>query len=404
LWPDHIIEVQSHESTGGHIVWEWHVWDHLIQNADSAKSNFGKVVDHPELIDINYSQIDIPDWNHTNGIDYHADLDQIILSVREFCEFWIIDHSTTTEEAAGHMGGRYGKGGDILYRWGNPNSYKTGTREEQRLFYQHDAQWIRDELVGGGHILVFNNGVGRPKGEYSSVDEIVPPVDQDGNYIHITDFPYGPLEPIWIYTSPVPTDFYSSYISGAQRSPNGNTLICSGETGTFLEVTQDKELVWKYINPVVGSGPIAQGDTIPEEENQPVNHVFRAYRYGPDYSGLAGHDLNPGDPIELYQDQVSNRQLLEPDQFGVLNNYPNPFNGNTNIIFEFPSKTKVKLMITDLLGNQLKIFNLGSSIGGRYAIQWDGKDFQDHPVNSGIYFCRLQFDNHFMTRKMVIIK
>ena len=62
------------------------------------------------------------DWMHSNAVAYNAELDQVLLNVLEFNEFWIIDHSTTTAEAAGHTGGKHGKGGDLLYRWGNPRA------------------------------------------------------------------------------------------------------------------------------------------------------------------------------------------------------------------------------------------------------------------------------------------
>ena len=113
---------------------------------------------------------------------YNADLDQIAVSVWTFSEFWIIDHSTTTAEAASHKGGRSGKGGDLLYRWGNPRAYRAGTKADQKLFRQHNAHWIPKGLPGAGHMLVFNNGGDRPGGSYSSVDEIVLPVDAQGRY------------------------------------------------------------------------------------------------------------------------------------------------------------------------------------------------------------------------------
>ncbi|MBU1701540.1 MAG: aryl-sulfate sulfotransferase [Candidatus Eisenbacteria bacterium] len=302
LWPDHIIEIHPGESSGGSIVWEWHVWDHLIQEEYPEKSNYGVVAEHLELIDINYDQDGFgrADWNHTNGIDYNETFDQIIVSVRQFSEFWIIDHSTTTEEAAGHSGGNSGKGGDLLYRWGNPAAYGAGDRNDQRLFVQHDAQWIAEGLPGEGNVLVFNNGDGRPGGDYSSVDEIIVPVDAMGQYT-LTGQTYGPSGPHWSYMAGNPADFYSSFISGAQRLPNGNTLICQGAHGTFYEVTASSVMLWKYVNPVADSGPLQQGDLIPSTAIANLNAVFRTYRYDSNFPGLRGRDLTPGAPIESYR-------------------------------------------------------------------------------------------------------
>jgi len=198
--PDHIIEVQPTGPTSGDIVWEWHVWDHLIQDYDSSKANYGVVADHPELVDINYRTSSIGDWMHTNSIDYHEEFDQILLSVCYFDEIWVIDHSTTTAEAASHSGGRNGKGGDLLFRWGNPETYRAGSTSDKKLFNQHDATWIDKGYPGAGNILVFNNGVGRQINSYSTVDEIVPPVNDNGIYYLEPGSSYGPENLIWSYT------------------------------------------------------------------------------------------------------------------------------------------------------------------------------------------------------------
>ena len=259
---DALIEVKPTGKTTGDVIWEWHVWDHLIQDHDSSKPNYGKVEAHPELVDINYddsamaslvttkagldklksigylggsptSKVPLrmePDWTHINSVDYNPDLDQLIVSVHGFSEFWIIDHSTTTAEAAGHKGGRSGKGGDILYRWGNPRTYRAGSNEDQKLFHQHNAHWIPKGRPGAGHILLYNNGMRRPGGEYSSVEEIVLPVDATGHYARTEGAPYGPEKPVWSYAAAKKLEFFSATISGAQRLPNGNTLICSGTT------------------------------------------------------------------------------------------------------------------------------------------------------------------------------
>ncbi|HWR27615.1 MAG TPA: aryl-sulfate sulfotransferase, partial [Candidatus Thermoplasmatota archaeon] len=190
--PDKIIEVHPTGTTSGTVVWEWHVWDHLIQDYDSSKANYGVVGNHPELIDINFGDPFVGDWLHTNSVDYNPEFDQILIDIHNFNEVWVIDHSTTTEEAAGHSGGNSGKGGDLLYRWGNPEAYDAGTSNNQKLFFQHDASWIKPGLPGEGHILVFNNGNNRPEGQYSSVDEFAPPVDANGEYYLESGSAYGP--------------------------------------------------------------------------------------------------------------------------------------------------------------------------------------------------------------------
>lgn len=298
LWPDKIIEVQPVGSDSGEIVWEWHIWDHLIQDEDPTKNNYGVVSEHPELLDINCvmnAQMSGADWNHTNGIDYNAELDQIIISLHNMNEFYIIDHSTTTEEAASHSGGNSGMGGDILYRWGNPYNYGAGTKAEQKLYLQHDAQWIPEEYPGEGNILVFNNG-NQQKRPYTTVDEITLPLKNNGTY----DLTSAPNESHWSYNDETPTDFYAVNISGAQRLPNGNTLICDGPSGRFFEVTSDGKTIWQYVNPVAKSGILTQGE--PANDNNPV---FRCYRYAPEYAGLQGKDLTPKGTIELGDEEES---------------------------------------------------------------------------------------------------
>jgi hypothetical protein len=243
VWPDHIIEVHPTGPTNGTIIWEWYVWDHLVQDYDPTKPNYGVVADHPELVDVNYAHVS-PDWLHCNSLDYNAQFDQILISVHNFNEVWIIDHSTTTAEAASHSGGQYGHGGDLLYRWGNPQAYQTAGN--QVFSYQHCVTWIKPGCPGAGHILVFNNGVNR---QYSSVDEFAPPVNATGFYYLEPGTAYGPTTLTWSYVAVPPTSFYSFYIGGAERLPNGDTLICNGASGRFFEVTMGKVMVWEYDNP-----------------------------------------------------------------------------------------------------------------------------------------------------------
>ena len=294
LWSEKIIEIKPVGTQSYTIVWEWYAWDHLVQEFDKYAPDFGVVSENPQLLNLNYSQARIPDWLHFNSIDYNPKLDQILVSIRNFGEFFIIDHSTTTAQAASHSGGKSGKGGDLLYRWGNPRTYNRGGNEEQVLFNQHSPQWIPEGRPDAGKIIVFNNGLGRPGIEYSSVEIIDPPRDEKGNYLLEKDKPFGPVVPEWQYTDSIATNFFSRNISGAQRLSNGNTLICEGANGKFFEVNKNKKIVWKYINPITTTGPVAQGT-----EKIKQNHAFRCTLYEATYPGLKKYILKPGLPIEL---------------------------------------------------------------------------------------------------------
>lgn len=325
LWPDSVYEVRPTHPEGAEIVWEWHAWDHLVQDADPAKPNHGKLADHPGRIDVNAAFVppaqetdeerqkkeqrakqmaalgyggggDAPpepdsktppppkpkdrdksgDWMHTNAVDHHAELDLLVLSSPELCEIFVIDHSTTTAEAATSRGGRYGKGGDLLWRWGDPENYGAGTAADRKLFYQHDPNWIAGD---GARILVFNNGGDRPGGDRSSVDELVLPFDRERGFLGEPGRPFGPAEPAWTYASA--DTFYSAFISGARRLASGNTIVASGAPGRIFEVTPAGEIVWDYLNP-------HGGEVTPTEHSgkAPPLALFRADRYAPEHPGI----------------------------------------------------------------------------------------------------------------------
>ena len=271
-WIGHVIEVKPTGLTSGDIVWEWHIWDHLIQDHDPAADNYGVVGDHPELLDINFmrnlNNVRV-DWLHFCAIDYNEELDQILLTSHALDEVYVIDHGTTTQEAAGHTGGRRGRGGDILYRWGNPRAYGAGDKDDRILFGPHDAHWIPSHCPGAGNILIFNNGLtrGGPGGpKYSTVDEIIPPLDVDGNYTIEAGHAFDPAGPEWEYKADPPTDFFTQNMGGAQRLPNGNTLICEAQSGYIFEVEPDGDIVWDHLN------------VEPDEE---LNQIFKVRRYYP---------------------------------------------------------------------------------------------------------------------------
>jgi len=245
-----ILEIKPNGTKGGDIVWMWNPLDHIIQDFDPSKPNYGVVKDHPELVDINYPRESPNEWQHSNAVAYNAELDQIMITNRNIDELWVIDHNTTTAEAAGHTGGAHGKGGDLLYRWGNPGAYDSGSDSDHILWGPHDAHWIGPGLPGEGNILVFNNGLNmymsRPEGSYSSIEELVPPVNGSGGYNRTQGAAYGPSNTVWRYAAEPAEDFYAWAMGGAQRLPDGNTLICGGSSGRNFEVEPDGDEVWNY--------------------------------------------------------------------------------------------------------------------------------------------------------------
>jgi hypothetical protein len=234
MWPDKIVEVKPTGATTGDIVWEWHTWDHLVQNTKPTAANYQtSIVEHPELININYKAS--KDWQHMNGIHYNPILDQITFSSHNFSEIYVIDHSTTTAEAASHKGGNSGKGGDILYRWGNPAAYEaTGTKI---LNVTHDAHWVPEGSPNAGYLAAYNNnGI---SSSASCADLIDAPVD-GYNYKLTAGQAYEPAS----YSKRQASGGYNSNMGSSQQLPNGNTLICIATSGTINEFSPTGTKLW----------------------------------------------------------------------------------------------------------------------------------------------------------------
>ena len=277
MWSEAILELELVGSNDANIVWEWHLWDHLIQDIDPELPNYGVVADHPELQDINYGNVGSMsdplgpngDWKHLNAIDYNEDLDQIIISSRHHDEIYIIDHSTTTEEAASDSGGNSGKGGNYLYRWGNPQTYGRGDELNHLLSVQHGVNWIQKGFPGSGNIIIYNNEHWMGT---SAVYEIIPPINEDGNYDILDNEPFGPLNINWLHTG----NFHSLIQGGAFRLSNGNTLITATDNAYIFEVTSSNEIVWEY-NFGSGDELIARAQKYPTYY---LNGIFSEYNIG----------------------------------------------------------------------------------------------------------------------------
>jgi hypothetical protein len=333
------------------LVWQWCFADHMITTDPSGtaatapwtdasgRTNAPPIVvadeaefaNYPGRLQVNGVHYTAPsgprtDYQHCNSFDYSPYTGHIAINAKATSEFYVIDHDGTFvpgDFEASAQNAR-GEAGDFLYRWGNPSVYRQGKAPgyydegEQQMYGTHDIQYIRPyhwrppmqasdswaaptaevALPGGGNFLLFDNGCYNPVLAGSKVIEVNPYIlDAAGNtsadLVNPPEAGYtrGDSNQIaWVFAEGI-NDFYSSYISGCGRLPNGNTVVCSGAYGHFFEVTEGKELVWEYINPVISNNfktHISQGDR---------QGVFRCFRYGPGHPALTGKNLTPGNTL-----------------------------------------------------------------------------------------------------------
>ncbi len=281
LWSERVIELSPTDSGSANIVWEWRAWDHLIQDFDSTKANFGVVSEHPERIDINYGSIGNieEDWLHANGIDYSPLKNQILLSVPNYDELWVIDRN---QPANG-----------LVWRWGNPEAYGQGDSDDQKLYFQHSGTWLDAPYLQNspdyGKIGVFNNRNPGTTGPYSSVHIIDPIWQEDDSSYTMDANAFLPLDFDWTWTAPVPTDFFSSGLSNFERLANGNNLILNGRRGEILELTAAGDTAWHYRVPLQNGVAVDQGT----ELGINANILFKARRYPLQFPAFSNVELSP---------------------------------------------------------------------------------------------------------------
>ncbi len=387
VWGEKIVEiVPSSTGTGGTIVWEWSLWDHIIQDWDSSAANFGNVGLSPEKVDLNYANNNgiSADYFHANGIDYNPILDQIVISVRNYDEIWVIDHSTTTQQAAGSTGGNSNKGGDIIYRWGNPEACKNGTIADKKLFGQHNPTWIPAGHRNAGDMLVFNNGY-NDTNQVSRVHRLELPLDTAGNYTRLPNRSFFPDTAVWTYNLPVFVDF----VSGAQSLPNGNILICSGPDGHLYELDSLDQQVWKYVNP---TGP--NGMIISQGSPAASNTLFRAYRYGTSYPAFSNRNLSPRSPIET--NPIASNCTVSTS----LNDHANFLDNNVTII-QNPIINELKIESNTYKDLNIDVYNLT----GKLIFSTQSKEHQIFINTSGwssdLYLIIFNDGNSISTRKVL---
>ncbi len=377
---ERIVELKPDAPGTAIIVWEWKAADHLVQDFDPTKLNYGVIADSPELIDINYDTYNAADPIHFNSIDYDPDLDLILLSARHLSEIFIIDHSTTTLEAASHSGGMYGKGGDLLWRWGNPQAYGAGGPSDQKLFKQHDAKWIEDGFVDEGKISVFNNDGLTGAATNSAVHVLEP--NLVGGVFTSTNGMYDPQDFVWSWEG----DALGETVFGGKKCgvhflENGNALMTQTESGRMIEVNRNGDVVWVYENP--------HGDIIYNQGDTPMsNDFFRVHRYLPTYAGLSGATLTPNGTIEdanLVSDTCSMGLSIAEITSLDIEIAPNPASTVFNITSQF----------------DVQYVRLYNSVG-KLVSEQVGDEISVEDLETGVYLVSIQTDRGMATKRIVI--
>ncbi len=381
IWPEKIIEVQPTGATTGNIVWEWHVWDHLVQNSDNSKSNYQtSIVNHPELLHINYKST--KDWMHMNGIDYNPVLDQIVVSSHNLNEWYVIDHSTTTAQAASHSGGNSGKGGDFLYRWGNPAAYQaSGTAI---LDVTHDAHWIPEGCPNAGYLTGVNNkGATGPK---TTIDQIPTP-RVDYNYSITSGSAYSPAT----YSARHTSTGYTSNMGNSEQFPNGNQMICLATAGTIYEIDAAGNTLWTkstsgatpqahryttcYINNAAPAQPtisLSGGNLMATSAT-----TYQWYYNGNLISGATSQNYTPTQSgiyvvritdangcVYMYSKGFSYSIATSIDELetSLVSVYPNPTNGIVDIDLNYKNPNTVNVNVYDMFGKLMLTIQNSSRI------------------------------------------
>ena len=385
LWSDKLIELEPDGNGGANIIWEWRAWDHLVQDFDSTKLNFGVIADHQNRIDVNYGSTSSQpaDWLHMNAIDYYPFYDsagQITLSIPTFNEVWTIWHDWSFDD-------------ELIWRWGNPAAYARGDSSDQQLFYQHDIHWGNGPGVDPGNpdfpkFFVFNNRVPDSDGVHSEAAIIHPIFDEyEGGYeFDEAAGRWGPETFEWTYTQP---GLSSSGLSSFQRLGNGSNLICSGRTGEIFEITSGLDLAWQYRTPLLGGAPVEQGVELTLNQNL----TFRAERYPTDFEGFEGHDLSSGEVLEINPTPLEacapNVGIgLEPTvSFSI---HPNPTHG------------AVHLQLTEWEGAHIELFDFSARLVMTQQVLAEQTRIDCSSLASGTYIIKVQSSLGLEAQRLVV--
>jgi predicted GH43/DUF377 family glycosyl hydrolase len=177
----------------------------------------------------------------------------------------------------------------------------------------------------------------------------------------------------------------------------------------YVEVSADSGETWYHVGDVfTGIKPRWGVVQIPLNSfcGEGFEIVMVRFRFVSDASGTqAGWFI---DDVEIYKGEietsVENSIHVAPKDFKLHNNYPNPFNPDTQISYDVPGNSHIRIEIFNSLGQQVKTLVSLNQNPGHYEIVWDGTNDQGEKLGTGIYLCKMQGDGFSETTKLLLVK
>jgi hypothetical protein len=129
-------------------------------------------------------------------------------------------------------------------------------------------------------------------------------------------------------------------------------------------------------------------------------------QFAPPGASLAGTRILLSGFWALPSNAMSGRQDLIDVPRGdcLLQNVPNPFGATTRIEYILSGESTVKVSVFNVRGQRVRTLVAATQAPGRHAALWDGLDGEGRAVSPGIYFYRLDTDEHGAIRKMVLAR
>ncbi len=133
-------------------------------------------------------------------------------------------------------------------------------------------------------------------------------------------------------------------------------------------------------------------------------------RANPEYSFNSGKNgVEKKLKLIVGSHQFATRQAgeiaLVPEQFELLQNFPNPFNPETSIRFNLAEASRVSIVIYDMLGRRVRTLLDSEQKGaGYFSARWNGRDDRGGQVATGVYIYQLKTNSKSISRKMILMK